>query len=59
MTRDEAKKALAETWRFNRVGELVALREVGLIEAVRAQEAASAAGSSSPHHYQAQSRRAP
>ena len=58
MTRDEAKKALAKTWRFSRVGELVALREVGLIEAVRVHEAASAAGSSSPHHYQAQSRRA-
>ena len=58
MTRDEAKKALAETWRFSRVGELVALREVGLIEAVRMHEAVSSAGSSSPHHYQAQSRRA-
>ena len=58
MTRDEAKKALAETWRFNRVGKLVALREVGLIEAVHTHEAASAAGSSSPHHYQAQPPRA-
>lgn len=38
MTRDQAREALAETWRFNRVGDLIALREVKLVEAVRASE---------------------
>ena len=51
MTRDEAKKALAETGRFSCVGELVALREVELIEAVYAHEAVSSAGPSSPREY--------
>ena len=51
MKRDEAKKALAETWRFSHVGELVALREVELIEAVHTHEAVSSAGPSSPHKY--------
>lgn len=41
MTRTQAREALAETWRFNRVGDLVVLREVKLIEAVRALEARS------------------
>lgn len=41
MTRTQAREALAETWRFNRVGNLIALREVNLIEAVRALEARS------------------
>ena len=58
MTRDEAKKALAESWRFSRVDGLIALRELGLIEAARAHEAVSSGGSSSPHHYQAQPSRA-
>ena len=59
MTRDEAKKALAETRRFSRVGELIALREVELIEAVRAHEAASSVGPSSSREYaQAQPLRA-
>ena len=40
MTRTQAREALAETWRFNRVGDLIALREVNLIEAVRALETA-------------------
>jgi len=35
MTRDQAREALAETWRFSRVGDLIALREVKLVEAVR------------------------
>jgi hypothetical protein len=41
MTRTQTREALAETWRFNCVGDLVALREVKLIEAVRALEARS------------------
>jgi hypothetical protein len=41
MTRTQAREALAETWRFNRVDDLVALREVNLIEAVRALEVRS------------------
>ncbi len=39
MTKNEAREALATTWRFDRVDELIALREVALIEAVRAHEA--------------------
>lgn len=39
MTKNEAREALATTWRFERVGELISLREVKLIEAVRAHEA--------------------
>lgn len=35
MTKNEAREALAATWRFNRMGELIALREIELIEAVR------------------------
>lgn len=39
MTKNEAREALATTWRFDRVGELIALREVALVEAVRTHEA--------------------
>ena len=38
MTRSEAREALADTWQFECVGDLIALREVDLIEAVRTQE---------------------
>ncbi len=38
MTKDQAREALAEAWRFSRVGDLIALREVKLVEAVRAYE---------------------
>lgn len=38
MTNNEAREALANTWRFERVGDLIALRETSLIEAVRTQE---------------------
>ena len=51
MTKNEAREVLAETWRFSRVGELIALREVELIEAVRDHEAARSAGSSAPLSY--------
>lgn len=39
MTRNEAREALSITWRFDRVGELIALRELALVEAVRTHEA--------------------
>lgn len=39
MTKNEAREALATTWRFNRVGELIELREVALVEVVQAHEA--------------------
>lgn len=39
MTREEAKQALAKTQCFERVGDFIALREVMLIEAVRAHQA--------------------
>jgi hypothetical protein len=39
MTQIEAREALAETWRFGRSNDLIVVREVGLIEAVRALEA--------------------
>lgn len=38
MTNDEAREALANTWLFERTGNLIALREVSLVEAVRTQE---------------------
>ena len=38
MTKNEARERLAATWRFSRVGENIALREVSLIEAVRDHE---------------------
>lgn len=38
MTQNEALEALAGTWRFEPIGDLVVLREVSLIEAVRTQE---------------------
>lgn len=40
MTREEAKQALEATRCFERVGDAVVLRELGLIEAVSAYEAA-------------------
>ena len=58
MTKNEAREILAGTWRFNLVGEVVALREVELIEAVRDHEAVHAARSSTslsrtrPQHLQ-------
>lgn len=39
MTKNEAREALVGIWRFERVGDLIALREVDLIEAVCTQEA--------------------
>lgn len=53
MTKNEAREILAETWRFSRVGDLIALREVELIEAVRDRdlEAARSVGPSSPLSY--------
>ncbi len=51
MTKNEAREILAETWRFSRVGELIALREVELIEAVRDHETARSAGPSTPLNY--------
>ena len=51
MTRNEAREMLAETWRFSRVGELIALREVALIEAVREHELARSTGPSVPPTY--------
>ena len=51
MNQDKAREILAETWRFSRVGELIALREVALIEAVRDHEAAHPAGPSTPPAY--------
>lgn len=42
MTQAAARIALAATWRFNQKGASVALRDVALIEAVRAYEQASA-----------------
>lgn len=39
MTRDEAKNKLADTWCFKEVRGAIMLREVDLIEAVRAHEA--------------------
>lgn len=39
MTQTEAREALAGTWRFSRSNDLIVVREVGLIEAVRALEA--------------------
>lgn len=39
MTREEAKKELAATWTFERVGETILLRDVSLIEAVLSREA--------------------
>lgn len=38
MTNHEAREALMNTWRFERIGDLIALREASLIEAVRTQE---------------------
>ena len=48
MTKSEAQKRLAATWRFNRVGGNIVLREVALIEAVRADQASSAVPPSAP-----------
>lgn len=44
MTKNEAREALAATWRFSRVGDDIALREVALIEAVRAHELSNPSG---------------
>lgn len=38
MTKNEAREALAATWRFERTGDLISLREVELIGVVRAHE---------------------
>ena len=38
MTKNEAREALAASWRFERAGDLISLREVELIEAVRIHE---------------------
>lgn len=43
MTKNEARAALAGTWRFEHVENLVALREVSLISAVYAHETTDAA----------------
>ncbi len=51
MTKTEARERLAETWRFSRVGEYIALREVELIEAVRAHEVVCSAGPSTSHDH--------
>ncbi len=51
MTKNEAREILAETWRFSRIGDLIALREVELIEAVRDLEAARSVGPSSSLSY--------
>lgn len=51
MNQDKAREILAETWRFSRVGGLIALREVGLIEAVRDHEAAHPKGPTTPSAY--------
>ncbi len=50
MTQNEALKALAGTWQFERVGDLVALREVSLIEAVRTQDVHLPNPSGAPNH---------
>lgn len=47
MTREEAKKALATTWTFERAGEGILLRDISLIEAVLSREA-ERSGSTSP-----------
>lgn len=51
MNQDKAREILAETWQFSRVGELIALREVKLIEAVRDHEAAHLDGPATPPAY--------
>lgn len=51
MTKNEAREALAATWRFNRVGDLIALREVELIEAVHAHEASRSPSPASSFAY--------
>lgn len=51
MTRNEAREALAKTWRFNCVGNLIALREVKLIEAVRAHETTRSSNPSASFAY--------
>lgn len=51
MTRNEAREILAETWRFSRAGDLIAVSEVGLIEAVRATEASRSPNPSATYTY--------
>ena len=51
MNQDKAREILAETWRFSRVGELIALREIELIEAVHDHEAAHPVEPSTPPAY--------
>lgn len=51
MTRNEARDTLAEMWRFSRVGDLIAVSEVGLIEAVRATEASRLPNLSATYTY--------
>ncbi len=41
MTKNEARAALAGTWRFEYVKDLIALREANLIDAVYAHETAN------------------
>lgn len=48
MNQDKAREILAESWRFSRVGELIALRDVELIGAVRDHEAAHHNGPAIP-----------
>ncbi len=51
MNQDKTREILTETWRFSRVGELIALREIALIEAVRDHEAARPVEPSTPPAY--------
>lgn len=41
MTKNEARAALAGTWRFERTEDLIALREINLISAVYVHETTS------------------
>jgi uncharacterized membrane protein YqiK len=55
MTQGEARKALAETWRFNRSGGRIELREVALIKVIEQVEANRLSEPPQiPHHVEAQ-----
>jgi hypothetical protein len=54
MTQEEARKALAETWRFNHRGGRIELREVALIKVMEKVEADRLVRPpQTPHHVEA------
>lgn len=60
MTKNEARAALAGTWRFERAEDLIALREINLISAVYTHETTNTANRAEALGYEAtHARRAP